>query len=331
MITLWGGKQRFCDGITRRNFLKVGAFGAGLTLADMLRTRAAASQPVKPSRKSAIMIFLPGGPSHMDMYDLKPDAPTEYRGEFKPIKTNVPGVEICEHFPLQARMWDKLAVIRSLVAIEEHSDVLTMTGYTEGANRTAHHPSFGSVVSKLRSTANSDVPPFVSLRRHERRHRTGLSWRGAQAVHSRRPRPEQLPPGQRRQCPHGRTQEPVERVRFCSSRDRRDRDDERDGQLCPACVRHGRFRHGPPALDLTKEDPRTRDRYQGVEQFLTAATAYRGRRWLRYACNRQLGHPRQQFQDAPHSTSAGGPRRCQFDSGSARPRHGKRRDYRHVG
>ena len=56
------------------------------------------------------MIYLPGGPSHMDMYDLKPDAPTEFRGEFKPIETNVPGVQICEHFPLQAKMWDKLAV-----------------------------------------------------------------------------------------------------------------------------------------------------------------------------------------------------------------------------
>ena len=60
------------------------------------------------------MIYLPGGPSHMDMYDLKPDAPDEFRGEFKPIPTNVPGVQICEHFPLQAQMWDKLAVVRSV-------------------------------------------------------------------------------------------------------------------------------------------------------------------------------------------------------------------------
>ena len=61
------------------------------------------------------MIYLPGGPSHMDMYDLKPDAPAEFRGEFRPIDTNVPGVQICEHLPLQARMWDKLAGIRSIV------------------------------------------------------------------------------------------------------------------------------------------------------------------------------------------------------------------------
>src|SRR5207247_65567 len=163
MLTIWGAKQRFCDGITRRGFLKIGAFGAGLTLADMLRLRAQASQPAA-SRKSAIMIWLPGGPSHMDMYDLKPDAPAEFRGEFKPIDTNVDGVRVSEHFPLQAKMWDKLAVVRSVVAVDEHSDSLVMTGYPDRVNRTADHPSFGSVVSKLRSATNGAVPPFVSLR-----------------------------------------------------------------------------------------------------------------------------------------------------------------------
>ena len=90
MLTIWGEQQRFCDGVTRRGFLKVGAFGAGLTLTEMLRLRASAG--TASSTKSAIMIYLPGGPSHMDMYDLKPDAPKEFRGEFKPIPTNVPGV-----------------------------------------------------------------------------------------------------------------------------------------------------------------------------------------------------------------------------------------------
>ena len=76
MLTLWGSRQRFCDGITRRSFLKIGAFGAGLTLADMLRpSRWAPPRARRSSNKSAIMIYLPGGPSHMDMYDLKPDAP----------------------------------------------------------------------------------------------------------------------------------------------------------------------------------------------------------------------------------------------------------------
>src|SRR5437868_1119405 len=154
MFTVWGTKQAFCDGVSRRGFLQVGAFGAALTLADLLRLRAAT-----PGRsatcKSAIMIYLPGGPSHMDMYDLKPDAPKEFRGEFKPIATNVPGVQICEHMPLQAKMWDKLACVRSIVSVDEHSDSLVMTGYAERENRITNHPSFGSVVSKVRGSGNA--------------------------------------------------------------------------------------------------------------------------------------------------------------------------------
>jgi hypothetical protein len=161
MLTLWGKRPGFCDGLSRRNFLKIGAFGAGLTLAEMLRLRALAG--TGSSNKAAIMIYLPGGPPHLDMYDLKPDAPKEFRGEFKPIATNVPGVQICELFPRQAKMWDKLACVRSIVSADEHSDSLVMTGYRESENRTAHHPSFGAVMSKLRGSAN-DIPPYVSLR-----------------------------------------------------------------------------------------------------------------------------------------------------------------------
>src|SRR5262249_21085103 len=138
MLTIWGARERFCDGISRRGFLKIGALGAGLTLADMLRLRAAGDTN-KTKNRAAIMIYLPGGPSHMDMYDLKPDAPKEFRGEFNPIDTNVPGVQICEHFPMQAKMWDKLACIRSIVSVDEHSDSLVMTGYSQNANRTANH------------------------------------------------------------------------------------------------------------------------------------------------------------------------------------------------
>src|SRR3954451_4304773 len=166
MLTFLGQRQTFCDGLHRRNFLKLGAFGAGLTLADQLRLTAHAAPAGSTSKpmKSAIMIYLPGGPSHMDMYDLKPEAPMEFRGEFKPIQTNVPGVQICEHMPLQARMWDKLACVRSLISVDEHSDSLVSTGYSENTNRTAAHPCFGSVISKLRGGAGNDVPPFVSHR-----------------------------------------------------------------------------------------------------------------------------------------------------------------------
>src|SRR5262245_60633190 len=128
MLRFLGASRTFCDNVSRRDFLQIGAFGAGLTLADLLRLRAASAESTKkqPSRsnKAAIMIYLPGGPSHMDMYDLKPDAPKEFRGEFNPIDTNVTGVQICEHFPLQAKMWDKLAVVRSIVSVDEHSDSL---------------------------------------------------------------------------------------------------------------------------------------------------------------------------------------------------------------
>src|SRR6185436_3977982 len=168
MFNILGSKQKFCDGLSRRSFLKIGAFGAGLTLADMLRSKAAANAAAPTTTsvtKSAIMIYLPGGPSHMDMYDLKPDAPMEFRGEFNPIKTNVAGVQICEHMPLQAKMWDKLACVRSVAPIrEEHSDSETTTGYPDAINDSAHHPSVGSVISKLRGSANSDIPPYVSLR-----------------------------------------------------------------------------------------------------------------------------------------------------------------------
>ena len=107
MFTLWGKRQQFCDGISRRNFLKLGAFGAGLSLAEMLRLRAQAGSG--SSNKAAIMIYLPGGPPHLDMYHLKPDAPKEFRGEFKPIATNVPGIQIGEVFPrIAARMLRKI-------------------------------------------------------------------------------------------------------------------------------------------------------------------------------------------------------------------------------
>ena len=214
MLTLWGARQRYCDGVSRRTFLQIGAFGAGLSLAGMLKARAGdASGGQSTSIKSAIMIYLGGGPSHMDMYDLKPDAPMEFRGEFKPIPTNVPGVQICEHFPMQARMWDKLAVVRSLSSVDEHSDSLVMTGYSENQNRTQHHPSFGSVVSKLRGSA-SDIPPFVSLRGMVAGHRAGLPRHRPPAVHGRGPghgRPASG--GRHRRVAPGGPQGPAERLR----------------------------------------------------------------------------------------------------------------------
>jgi hypothetical protein len=272
MLTIWGSKQGFCDGITRRNFLKIGAFGAGLTLAEMLRLRADAAWggtgTTRP--KSAIMIYLPGGPSHMDMYDLKPNAPAEFRGEFRPINTNVPGVQICEHFPLQARMWDKLACIRSIVSVDEHSDSLVMTGYSDRENRTANHPAFGAVVSRLRS-AQSQVPPYVSLRGMSRGTEPGFLG----VAH--RPFTPSGPGLQNLRLPNNVNAARVnERRTLLAGFDGIRREIDGSGTLAGMdsfmvrafdMVASGTVRN---ALDLTRENAAARQRYRGVEQFLTA-------------------------------------------------------------
>ena len=269
MFTFSGKPQKFCDGLSRRNFLRIGAFGAGLTLAGMLRANA--QSPTATKKKSAIMIYLPGGPSHMDMYDLKPEAPAEFRGEFKPIQTNVPGIQICEHFPMQAQMFDKLAVVRSLVAVDEHSDSQVMTGYSENTNRTAHHPSFGAVMSKLRGNANNDIPPYVSLR--------GMSpgtEPGFLGV-AHRPFTPDGPGLSNLHLPGGVNGERVEdRKALLTSFDNIRRDIDATGTMKGIdtftarafdMVASGTVRK---ALDLSREDPRSKDRYKGVEQFLTA-------------------------------------------------------------
>jgi hypothetical protein len=276
MFTILGGKQRFCDGITRRNFIKIGAFGAGLTLADLLRLRGMAattgsSTRAVSSNKSAIMIQLGGGPSHLDMYDLKPEAPAEYRGEFKPIRTNVPGVQICEHFPLQARMWDKFAVIRSVIGGPEHSDSQTHTGYLEQENRTAHHPALGAVVSKLRGAQAADIPPFVSLRGMAPGTEPG--YLGV----AHRPFTPDGPGLQNLHLPGGVSADRLEdRKTLLASFDSVQREIDASGTMKGLdafttrafdMVASGAVRK---ALDLSREDPRVRDRYRGVEQFLTA-------------------------------------------------------------
>src|SRR5881397_1673710 len=113
MLTILGPKQRFCDGVSRRNFLRIGALGlGGLALPQLLQ--AESQMGIRRSHKAVIMIFLPGGPSHQDIFDLKMDAPKEIRGEFKPISTKVPGIQICEHLPKLAASMDKLTIIRSM-------------------------------------------------------------------------------------------------------------------------------------------------------------------------------------------------------------------------
>lgn len=271
MLTFLGSKQGFCDGINRRNFLKIGAFGAGLTLADMLRSRASAASQTGPQGtrpKSAIMIYLPGGPSHMDMYDIKPDAPEEFRGEFKAIQTNVPGVQISEHFPEQARIFNKLAVIRSLISVDEHSDSLVMTGYSNRENMTANHPSFGSVVSRVRHN-QGNMPPFVSLRGMSRGTEPGFL--GVQ----HRPFATSGPGMANLSLQNGITETRLsDRRSMLESFDgmRTDIDANINGldsftQRAFDIISTGAVRN---ALDLSRESSSVRDQYKGIESFLTA-------------------------------------------------------------
>lgn len=163
MLTVTGARHSCCDKINRRNFLRAGALGlGGLTLADLLRADAS---PAKPARaKSVIYIVLGGGPSHIDMYDLKPDAPAEFRGPFKPIQTKLPGVQICEHMPLQAGMMDQITLLRGIRSVE--NDHFLSEVYT-GLPRTAgHRPAFGSVVSRLAGSGTA-LPTYVSVNRPE--------------------------------------------------------------------------------------------------------------------------------------------------------------------
>ncbi|MBP88934.1 MAG: hypothetical protein CMJ64_19835 [Planctomycetaceae bacterium] len=166
MLSILGPRQQQCDG-SRRQFLKIGGLAmGGLSLPQILRAESLSAEARKPLKhKAIIMIFLSGGPSHQDMYDLKMQAPKEIRGEFKPISTNVTGIQICEHMPRLAKMMDKFAIIRSLYGSpDQHASDICMSGWPIGAGeRQSGHPSLGSALSKLQGPVDRAVPPFVGL------------------------------------------------------------------------------------------------------------------------------------------------------------------------
>ena len=156
--------HKTCDGVRRRDFLKVGFLGgAGLTLANYLRLAHAGEVRKDARARSAIFINLTGGPSHMDTFDLKPDAPAEYRGLFNPIKTATSGVEICEHLPKLAGCTDKFAIVRGVShTLGAHA---LGTEYVNTGNRpiaSLEYPGYGAVVSKELPGAR-DLPPFVAI------------------------------------------------------------------------------------------------------------------------------------------------------------------------
>jgi hypothetical protein len=163
MLTIPGHSNRFCDGLSRRNFLRIGALGmGGLALPQLLRAEAASG--LRSGQKAVIMVYLPGGPPHQDTFDLKLDAPAEIRGEFRPISTNVPGTQICEHLPRLARIADQYAIIRSISdAVDDHSDFMCQTGRRKNSQPPGGWPTFGATVSRVLGPADPAVPAFVGL------------------------------------------------------------------------------------------------------------------------------------------------------------------------
>ncbi len=154
---------------TRRTSLQIGALGLGsLGLGSLMRLRAANEQS-SASKKAVIMVYLPGGASHIDMYDMKPDAPAEYRGEFRPIGTNVDGIQICELMPQQAKIADKFTILRGLKTRGNHDPTELLTGIHAAASGrigSRRRPAIGCVVSKLRGN-DGPIPPYVSLSSHK--------------------------------------------------------------------------------------------------------------------------------------------------------------------
>lgn len=164
MLSIHGRKSRLCDGVTRRDALRIGALSmGGLTLPGLLRAEQQAG--ISGSHKSVIMIYMVGAPPHQDMYDLKMDAPAEIRGEFTPIKTSVPGIEICEHMPGMARVMDKCVPLRSVYGSPSgaHDSFICYTGRTTQNQPPGGWPAIGPVVSKLLGPVNPSVPPFIGL------------------------------------------------------------------------------------------------------------------------------------------------------------------------
>lgn len=272
MLDLFGGSQNYCDGMARRDFLRIGglAFG-GFALADILRAEAQAGSA--PTGKSIINIFLGGGPTHMDTFDLKPNAPKEYRGEFNPIKTKSDGLEICELMPELATVGDKFSVVRSVDGLRnEHSARQSDSGWNETSLPSlGGRPGIGSVMSKVfgpaQATPHGTAPTHVDLNGWTRPGYLGQ-------MHSAY-RPDGT--GRANLKLHGNvtTGRLDDRKSLLGGLDRLRRDIDRGGmmtaldsfnQRAVGMITSGEIYN---ALDLNNEDPRNRSRYPH-SSFLTA-------------------------------------------------------------
>jgi hypothetical protein len=269
MLTILGRADRsqpFCDGLSRRDFLKIGGLGfGGLSLANLLAAEAEAG--IRNSQKAVIMIYLVGGPPHQDLFDLKPSAPTEIAGPQRPIATNVEGIEICELLPQLARNMDKLAIIRSIVDAQSGHDAhQCFTGRPPKKPPAGGWPQFGSVVSRLQGQAHSGVPPFVSLCytcTHEPYNEPGPGFLGV-AHTPLRP----LGPSRDDMILQGVTPRRLQdRHALLSSMDRLRRDIDSSGKMIGMDAFTAQAmdvltsRRLVDALDLGKEDPRVVARY----------------------------------------------------------------------
>src|SRR2546426_1856460 len=174
MIEIQGSSREFCDGVSRRTFIKVGALGfAGLSLVDLLRIEAAQGAETAAAmrvnrKKSVILIWMHGGPTQLETYDPKPEAPSEYRGPYKAIETCVPGIQISDKLPLQARVMDKCTIIRSFTHQDgDHFAAAhwLLTGYlgSTAGNKTPQYPSMGSIVAKVLGPNRPDMLPYVNM------------------------------------------------------------------------------------------------------------------------------------------------------------------------
>lgn len=165
-----GQTEPYCDGLNRRSFVQLGVAGmASVGLSGLMRAREASAAATDKSKTSAILLWLDGGPGHMDLYDMKPEAPSEYRGLWRPIPTNVPGIEITELFPKQAKVADKFSIVRSLHHdtgdhfAGGHRMLTTKDMGVSGANNTGRFPSIGAIVAHQRQNIPTTVPPYVSV------------------------------------------------------------------------------------------------------------------------------------------------------------------------
>ena len=163
--------DRSCQGpLSRRGFLQVGSLGvAGLGMSELLRAREASAQNLGSISKdtSVIFIWLPGGPPHMETYDMKPEAPDEFRGDFKPVKTNVPGIDVCEHLPLHTNCADRYSLIRSISHTFAdhgggHKKFLTGRDPLEPTGFVNDYPAVPSFVAMARSSTTQGIPPYVA-------------------------------------------------------------------------------------------------------------------------------------------------------------------------